>query len=169
MPNKNWLNGTRPFGFSVFPFLGGNQCLYRERQKATRRLKQAKKTYAKTPSDENKLDVDKYTLDLYYTIHFPLTEPYISLYPKPGIQSEDVSEKRERIRNQLEGEMLKGKQTTSGSNKIELGVRKSATHSEKDAQLSDEESEDDSEQIAMEEKMSEENAMEESKEYIEED
>jgi hypothetical protein len=67
--------------------------------------------------------VDKYTLDWYYTMHFPLTEKYISLYPKSEIENQKVSDKRDRIRQQLREEMLHGKKTVSGSNELDLGTR----------------------------------------------
>ena len=95
-----------------------------ERQKATRRLRQAEKLQQQNPSAENKETVEKYNLDLFYTIHFPLTEKYIALYPKSEIESEEVLKKQERIRQELREEMLHGKQKVSGSNKVELGKRK---------------------------------------------
>lgn len=67
--------------------------------------------------------MDRYTLDLYYTTHFPLTEKYIALYPKSGIESQEVLNKRDRIRDLLCDEMLHGKKKSSGSNKILLGQR----------------------------------------------
>lgn len=95
-----------------------------ERQKATRRLRQAKKVQQENSNAENEGEVEKYTLDLYYTTHFPLTEKYIALYPKSEIESEEVLQKRERIREKLREEMMHGKKKISGSNKVELGKRK---------------------------------------------
>jgi hypothetical protein len=69
-------------------------------------------------------DVDKYTLDLYYTTHFPLTEKYIALYPKSEIESQEVLDRREQIRQQLRDVMLHGRKKISGSNKVQLGARK---------------------------------------------
>lgn len=68
----------------------------------------------------------RYNIDLYYTTHFPLAEKYIALYPKSPIESQEVLDKRERIRNSLREEMLHGKKGISGSNNIQLGKLKSA-------------------------------------------
>ena len=95
-----------------------------ERQKATRRLRHAEKVNKETSTAETQEEVDKFTLDLYYTTHFPLTEKYIALYPKDGIESQDVLDKREQIRQNLREEMLNGKKKISGSNKVQLGSRK---------------------------------------------
>ena len=129
----------------------------RERQKATRRLKQAEKAYKENLSEDNRQAVEKYTLDLYYTMHYPLTEKYIALYPKSSTPDQEL-EKQTRIRNELMKEMLERKKMTSGSNQVELGVRKSLALDPEDAaevdgreiesDLSDDEivgSEDDSE------------------------
>jgi len=89
------------------------------------------------PTAENKQTVEKYALDLYYTIHFPLTEKYIALYPKSEIESEEVLEKQERIRRELREEMIHGKKKVSGSNKVELGKRKK-DKKEEDEGVSDE-------------------------------
>ena len=67
--------------------------------------------------------MDKYSLDLYYTTHFPLTEKYIALYPKSTIESPEVLDKRDRIRDLLRDQMLHGKKKISGSNNIQLGKR----------------------------------------------
>lgn len=69
-------------------------------------------------------EIDKYTLDLYYTTHFPLTEKYVALYPKSEIESQEVLDRREQIRQQLRDVMLHGKKKISGSNKVQLGARK---------------------------------------------
>jgi hypothetical protein len=95
-----------------------------ERQKATRRLRHAEKVNNETSTAETQEEVDKFTLDLYYTTHFPLTEKYIALYPKDGIESQDVLDKREQIRQNLREEMLNGKKKISASNKVPLGSRK---------------------------------------------
>src|SRR5262249_53238952 len=89
----------------IFKFNAG---LTIERQKATRRLKQAQKALEEDSSQENQEIVDTYTLDLYYTTHFPLTEKYIALYPKSEIESQEVLDKRDRIRKELQQEMLYG-------------------------------------------------------------
>ena len=103
-----------------------------ERQKATRRLRQAEKLQQENPSAENKETVDKYDLDLYYTTHFPLTEKYIALYPKSEIESDEVLGKRERIRRELREKMVHGKKKISGSNKVELGKRKRTKRDEEE-------------------------------------
>jgi hypothetical protein len=105
-----------------FPFL-----LKTERQKATRRLRQAEKCNEENPTPENQTQVDKYTLDLYYTTHFPLAEKYIALYPKSAIENQEVLDKQDKIRNQLRDEMLNGKKSVSGSKKIDLGRARSST------------------------------------------
>ena len=100
-----------------------------ERQKATRRLRQAEKAYEEKLSAEAHDLVERYTLDLYYTTHFPLTEKYIALYPKSETESQEVLNKRDRIRKELQEEMLSGTKKVgmkqgSGSNRLELGSRK---------------------------------------------
>ena len=80
--------------------------------------------YKENPSTEAQEEIDKYTLDLYYTTHFPLTEKYIALYPKSEIESKEVLDRREQIRQQLRDVMLHGKKKISGSNKVQLGARK---------------------------------------------
>lgn len=67
--------------------------------------------------------MEKYTIDLYYAIHFPLAEKYIALYPKSEIESQEVLDKRDRIREQLKEEMLHGKKKVTGSNSLDLGIR----------------------------------------------
>jgi hypothetical protein len=89
--------------------------------------------------------VEDYTLDLYYTTHFPLTEKYIALYPKSEIQSKEVLDKRDRIRKELQQEMLYGKKKSSGSNSVELGSRvftDREVHDEISHEEEDEESEE---------------------------
>lgn len=102
--------------------------------------------YQEDASEENQKTVEKYTLDLYYTTHFPLTEKYIALYPKSEIQSEAVLDKRNRIRNELQQEMLYGKKKSSGSNSVELGSR---IFTEKDVpdEMSDEEDDEPEESV----------------------
>lgn len=95
-----------------------------ERQKATRRLRQAEKVFQEDSTVENQRTVENYTLDLYYTTHFPLTEKYIALYPKSETESQEVLDKRDRIRKELKEEMLYGNKKSSGSNTVELGSRK---------------------------------------------
>ena len=90
---------------------------------------------------ENKEKVEKYTLDLYYTTHFPLTEKYIALYPKSEIESEEVLKKRQRIRLELREEMIHGKKKISGSNEVKLGKPKVRNQKEEEA-ASGEESDD---------------------------
>jgi hypothetical protein len=80
--------------------------------------------YKENPTTEAQEEIDKYTLDLYYTTHFPLTEKYIALYPKSEIESQEVLDRREQIRQQLRDVMLHGKKRISGSNKVQLGARK---------------------------------------------
>ncbi|KKA30217.1 hypothetical protein TD95_001896 [Thielaviopsis punctulata] len=56
-----------------------------ERQKATRKLKQARKALAESPDDEKiKREIYTYEVDLEYTQYFPFLERYISLYAKKG-------------------------------------------------------------------------------------
>jgi len=98
--------------------------LISERKKAMRKLKQAEKLRQQDPSKEHQSEVEKYELDLYYTLHYPLTEKYIALYPQIPLENEEVLEKRDRIRNQLREEMLYGKQKSSGSNAVSLGKTK---------------------------------------------
>jgi len=116
-----------------------------ERQKATRRLRQAEKLCHENPSEENQKAVNDYTLDLYYTTHFPLNEKYIALYPKSEIQSEEVLDKRDRIRKELQQEMLYGKKKSSGSNAVELGSR-IFTDNLVENEMSDEEEDEESEE-----------------------
>ena len=86
---------------------------------------------------ENQRNVETYSLDLYYTMHFPLTEKYIALYPKSAIESQEVLDKRERIRQKLLKEMLGGKKSASGSNAVEIGLQK--TTAEQNTRESDSE------------------------------
>ncbi|KAL5594560.1 hypothetical protein BROUX41_001485 [Berkeleyomyces rouxiae] len=56
-----------------------------ERQKATRKLKQARKALEESPDDETiKQDVYMYEVDLDYTYYYPFLERYISLYASKG-------------------------------------------------------------------------------------
>jgi rRNA-processing protein Efg1 len=119
--SKRWQNDIKWCGSLVTTRL---DVVDIERQKATRRLRHAKKVNKDTSTGETQEEVDKFTLDLYYTTHFPLTEKYIALYPKEGIESQDVLDKRERIRQNLREEMLNGKKKISGSNNVRLGSRK---------------------------------------------
>lgn len=89
-----------------------------------RKLKQAEKLHEQDPTEDHKSDVEKYGLDLYYTLHYPIMEKYIALYPQAPIENQEVLEKRERIRNQLREGMLHGKQKSSGSNAVSLGKKK---------------------------------------------
>jgi len=77
-------------------------------------------------------------------MHFPLTEKYIALYPTTPIENKEIMDKRERIRRQLEEEMLHGKKKITGSNKVQLGKRKKAIVDEKETDESEVESEEDS-------------------------
>jgi len=95
-----------------------------ERKKAMRKLKQAEKAHEQNPTTENEEQIDKYKLDLYYALHYPLTEKYIALYTKTPLENLQVLEKREQIRAQLREEMLYGKQNSSGSNAVRLGTRR---------------------------------------------
>ena len=80
--------------------------------------------YQENPSEKNQKLVQAYSLDLYYTTHFPLTEKYIALYPKSEIENKKVLEKQDRIRKELREEMLHGKRMRTGSNSVELGSGK---------------------------------------------
>ena len=135
MQSIKWPSGIKWFDSLVYP---STTSLTAERQKATRRLRQAEKVYQENPSEENQKIVENYTLDLYYTTHFPLTEKYIALYPKSEIETQDVLDKRDRIRRELQQEMLYGKKKSSGSNAVALGNRVS-TDKEAQDELSDEE------------------------------
>jgi hypothetical protein len=126
--------------------------LISERKKAMRKLKQAEKSCEQDPTRDTKSDVEKCELDLYYTLHYPVMEKYIALYPHTPIENQEVLEKRERILNQLREEMVHGKQKSSGSNAVSLGKRKVVAAKEEeeisdeegtDAQELDEESEED--------------------------
>lgn len=81
--------------------------------------------------------VDSYTLDIYYVTHFPLTEKYIALYPKSEIESQDVLDKRERIRLRLREEMLNGKPRVTGSNRVQIGGRRLVAEDKDDASFDD--------------------------------
>jgi hypothetical protein len=87
-------------------------------------LRQAEKTLEVENNPENRKEVEKYTLDLYYAMHFPLTEKYIALYPKTPIENQEILEKRDKIRQRLREEILHGKKKVSGSNNVQLGRRK---------------------------------------------
>jgi rRNA-processing protein Efg1 len=102
-----------------------------------RKLKQTEKLYEQDPTKDHKSDVEKYELDLYYTLNYPVMEKYIALYPQTPIENQEVLEKRERLRNQLREEMLHGKQKSSGSNAVSLGKRNVAAAKE-EAEISDE-------------------------------
>jgi len=109
-----------------------------ERKKAMRKLKQAEKAYEQDPTTENQKQIDRYKLDLYYALHYPLTEKYIALYPLTPLENPQVLENRERIRAQLREEMLYGKHKSSGSNAVRLGTR-IAIVKDDDEGMSDEE------------------------------
>jgi hypothetical protein len=83
-----------------------------------RKLKQAEKAYEKDPSPDNQKEIDKYKLDLYYALHYPLTEKYIALYPQTSIENQEVLDKQERIRNQLQEEMLYEEKKSSGTSEV---------------------------------------------------
>jgi rRNA-processing protein Efg1 len=118
--------------------------LISERKKAMRKLKQAERSYQQDPTQDNKAGVEKSELDLYYTLHYPVMEKYIALYPQTPIENEEVLEKRERIRNQLREEMVHGKQKSSGSNAVGLGKRKVVAAKEEE-EMSDEQGTDEDE------------------------
>ena len=63
-------------------------------------------------------------LDLYYTLHFPLTEKYIALYPQSSIESQEVLDKRKLIRERLREKMLREAEKATGSNAINTQDRK---------------------------------------------
>lgn len=134
--------------YQMVRFVGKNPhliYLIQERQKATRKLRQAEKLFQQDSSAENQEAVEKYTLDLYYTMHFPLTEKYIALYPKTTIESKEVLDKQNRIRQQLKDEMTQRKKKSSGSNDVQLGKRKVEVleDDESDVEKEDTESEED--------------------------
>jgi len=110
-----------------------------EKRKAVRSLRQAEKALDEENTPKNQAEVDKYTLDLYYTIHFPLTEKYIALYPKAPIESQRTLDKREKILQQLKEEMLQGGKKVSGSNNVQLGKRKKDVKGEEKSQSQSEE------------------------------
>jgi len=94
-----------------------------ERKKAMRKLKQAEKAYEQNPTAENQKQIDQHKLDIYYALHYPLTEKYIALYPQTPLENQQVLEQRQRIRAQLRDEMLYGKHKSSGGNAVRLGTR----------------------------------------------
>jgi hypothetical protein len=72
---------------------------FAERQKATRLLKKLRKLLLEADSTEEveslKTQMHRAEVDLNYTQFFPLSEPYVSLYPSKGAdaKSEDVKPK----------------------------------------------------------------------------
>lgn len=73
-----------------------------ERQKASRKVKQARKLVEMADSRSKRKDaeqlVKQYTVDLAYTIHFPQGQKYVSLYPKENIEEETSSKIRSEFR-----------------------------------------------------------------------
>jgi hypothetical protein len=97
-----------------------------ERQKAERRLKQArKKLRAFEGEDEGERerlgrDVDCYEVDLNYALFFPLDEHYVSLYPtKRGEEEGVVAAAEERQGDKVMWELVR-KCLGEGKNKLEL-------------------------------------------------
>ncbi|ODQ50845.1 hypothetical protein SAICODRAFT_60911 [Saitoella complicata NRRL Y-17804] len=116
-----------------------------ERQKASRKMKQAEKRLASASEAEAstlKEQLHNHKIDYYYAIHFPLDEKYVSLYPKEGADNSTAVAKRKEMRAWIEKEMLAGKlgqynartklgqqqaqaqARPSGSNRAEVGQRK---------------------------------------------
>jgi len=124
---------VRFFGITPFPLRLLNRA---ERKKATRKLKRAQKLHLDNPSAGSKELVDKYTLDLYYTTHFPSTEKYLALYPNSVINREETLLRRQQIREKLREEMLQEAEKLSGSNKVELGKRKTIDSEEEGSEES---------------------------------
>jgi len=87
-------------------------------------LRQAEGKLKNEPSEEIEDLVQSYKLDLYYTLHFPLTEKYIALYPQSSIESQEVLDKRKQIRERLREKMLREAEKASGSNAIKTEDKK---------------------------------------------
>lgn len=74
-----------------------------ERQKASRKVKQARKLVETADSDAKKADAEalvaKYMADLAYTTHFPNDIKYIALYPNGAVdETTESSKQREKFR-----------------------------------------------------------------------
>ncbi|KAL1931036.1 hypothetical protein VTP01DRAFT_10173 [Rhizomucor pusillus] len=76
-----------------------------ERKKAERRLRKAEAALkaAKTDAEkeEAQAQVDRCTVDLLYTKHFPRTMRYVSLYPKENADDPKSTARREEIRQKI--------------------------------------------------------------------
>lgn len=84
-----------------------------ERQKASRKVKQARKLVETADSDAKKADaealVTKYMADLAYTTHFPNDIKYISLYPNGAVdETAESSKQRERFRAEFAEKIKNG-------------------------------------------------------------
>ncbi|KAG5360501.1 rRNA-processing protein [Yarrowia sp. B02] len=84
-----------------------------ERQKASRKVKQARKLVENADSDAKKADaealVTKYMADLAYTIHFPNDIKYISLYPNGAVdETAESSKQREKMRAEFAEKIKNG-------------------------------------------------------------
>ncbi|AOW01342.1 YALI0B07161p [Yarrowia lipolytica CLIB122] len=84
-----------------------------ERQKASRKVKQARKLVEQADSDAKKKDAEalvvKYMADLAYTIHFPNDIKYISLYPNGAVdETAESSKQREKMRAEFAEQIKNG-------------------------------------------------------------
>lgn len=83
-----------------------------ERKKAERNLRRAegKLKAAKTDAEkeEAQAQVERCTVDLLYTRHFPRTMRYVSLYPKENSDDPKSSARREEIRQKIKQVMDNG-------------------------------------------------------------
>ena len=84
-----------------------------ERQKASRKVKQARKLVETADSDAKKADaealVTKYMADLAYTTHFPNDIKYISLYPNGAVdETTESSKQREKFRAEFAEKIKNG-------------------------------------------------------------
>lgn len=169
-----------------------------ERQKASRKVKQARKLL-ETAEDAGKKKeaeklVEKYTADLAYTIHFPMDVKYISLYPNGAVdETTESSKQREQYRTQFAEQIKNGEidvdlaraeqvGTTKKSKKREAGTDEAKAEEEDDEFLmkskkqkvevvdkSDVESDEGEEESDEEEFVNEEDAQSEGKPESEED
>jgi hypothetical protein len=64
--------------------------------------------------------VDKYKLDIFYTLHFPQDVKYISLYSKTDSTSQETGVKREEIKEKMREMMARNR--PSGGNMVEVAV-----------------------------------------------
>lgn len=85
-----------------------------EKKKAIRKLKQAMKTLEDAQKTEVKKDIKKarksvrsYEIDVVYTILFPKSEKYISLYPNPKEEDEQLKSTPQARAGQLASDKIK--------------------------------------------------------------